>query len=1015
LRFFSVACASDYCSKKRVIVIALAIWVPCASGICSSSACQSPGESRTTFPSDSISSSVPAGSCIDGGSASAAGIGCYDGQVIAAKVREANQTVEQVVRAGSPILRQVLERRREMIATLIRVDPGRVRSVMLPASTRAVLERNQDLQALLEFEQEKTGTLEEAVADDFLHRTSSTQWMLHTRDSLVNLGFTSSANPSGLSRHIVTVSGVGTAHAMAVEAIHQVNANASNAGSAPATCSTTGAQNTAVILVDFPPGGPNLPPSLADHSYWSSQYFGANPSLNGYWNEVSYDQTSASGSIFGPYTLSQAYTCNQTSDLFTAAIQAASKDIDFSQFNRYAIMFPVSSCWFGGYASIGCGSADATIPQAHSEMWAAISTNADSSWDFTALLDHEHGHNLGLSHSNSLDFGAIPLGPLDYTASNPGTLQPAPPPPTAHTSNGSTEAVNTEYGDPFSVMGYIGPRGPYQAIERFHYLGWASPSDTRLVSQSGTFTIKPMESVSGTRALRVLRDPYSASFLWIEYRQPVGVYDSGLASDFPGTDLFRGALIHYENGYVDEDYDRHTFLLDFNPVATPNDFTSPALEVGKDWSDPYSLLSLKVIGADASRLNVAVTYDQPCAKLQISSNGIFPYEGGTGTLTITAPDSCSWQASTATAWITLTGQTSGSGNASVPFTVAPSSATAQQQGFITAQRQSVPVIQYGPRVTVESISPEIGSGRSQLFVMKARDPNGSSDIVSLDFYIGGCHVQVGGLSSKPQWPNFYLFGANGDGGVWPGTNTSAANEFCALYGSGSSIVLNGNEVTSTFNIGFANNAIGTHSLKASGWPSNSSPFGIFTVTSAAATAKPVFAPRGETFKSVETVTIQDVTQGAAIFYTTDGTDPSSSSTKYTAPITVSTTETIKAIAVAPGFANSGVVSSTYTLQAADPKINPSGGTYIAGTTVTMSDSSPGATIRYTTDGTAPTANSPVYKGPFTLNSATSIQARAEAPGSSPSRIIAVYFNIVPRRVKPILPRGPITGSPGSLH
>ena len=80
------------------------------------------------------------------------------------------------------------------------------------------------------------------------------------------------------------------------------------------------------------------------------------------------------------------------------------------------------------------------------------------------------------------------------------------------------------------------------------------------------------------------------------------------------------------------------------------------------------------------------------------------------------------------------------------------------------------------------------------------------------------------------------------------------------------------------------------------------------------TATPVFSPAVGTYAPPLTVTITDATAGAVIYYTTTGAAPTTASTKYAAPITVSTNETVEAIAVAAGYANSAVASATYTIQ-----------------------------------------------------------------------------------------------------
>jgi hypothetical protein len=61
------------------------------------------------------------------------------------------------------------------------------------------------------------------------------------------------------------------------------------------------------------------------------------------------------------------------------------------------------------------------------------------------------------------------------------------------------------------------------------------------------------------------------------------------------------------------------------------------------------------------------------------------------------------------------------------------------------------------------------------------------------------------------------------------------------------------------------------------------------------------------------VTISSTTAGAAIYYTTDGSTPTTTSNQYTGPVTVSVTEAIKAMAVAPNYANSAVAGGLYTI------------------------------------------------------------------------------------------------------
>ena len=89
-------------------------------------------------------------------------------------------------------------------------------------------------------------------------------------------------------------------------------------------------------------------------------------------------------------------------------------------------------------------------------------------------------------------------------------------------------------------------------------------------------------------------------------------------------------------------------------------------------------------------------------------------------------------------------------------------------------------------------------------------------------------------------------------------------------------------------------------------------FGVNAEISVAPVATPTFTPAGSTYYEAQTVTIECETEGAAIYYTTDGTNPTAESTEYTDAITVSETTTIKAIAY---FGNeaSNVATAVYTI------------------------------------------------------------------------------------------------------
>ena len=167
----------------------------------------------------------------------------------------------------------------------------------------------------------------------------------------------------------------------------------------------------------------------------------------------------------------------------------------------------------------------------------------------------------------------------------------------------------------------------------------------------------------------------------------------------------------------------------------------------------------------------------------------------------------------------------------------------------------------------------------------------------------------------------------------------------------------------------------------------------FDVSNPAAT--PVISPSAGTYTSAQSVTITDTTSGTTIYYTTNGTTPTAASTKYTSSITVSSTETIEAIAVASSYANSAVASATYTITppAAPPIFTPGAGTYTSAQTVTITDATADATIYYTINGTTPTTASTKYAGAITVSATETIEAIAVATGYANSPVTSATFTI----------------------
>jgi N-acetylneuraminic acid mutarotase len=145
-------------------------------------------------------------------------------------------------------------------------------------------------------------------------------------------------------------------------------------------------------------------------------------------------------------------------------------------------------------------------------------------------------------------------------------------------------------------------------------------------------------------------------------------------------------------------------------------------------------------------------------------------------------------------------------------------------------------------------------------------------------------------------------------------------------------------------------------------------------------AKPIFSLPPAIYLAGGPLQISNGMANASIYYTTDGSTPTPASPLYTGPLTLSSSETVQAIAAAPGYRNSSIASTTYTFAPGPvpPVLSLAAGTYTSVQTLAMSDATGGASIYYTTDGTAPVPSSPVYGAPIPISSSETITALAAA-------------------------------------
>lgn len=136
---------------------------------------------------------------------------------------------------------------------------------------------------------------------------------------------------------------------------------------------------------------------------------------------------------------------------------------------------------------------------------------------------------------------------------------------------------------------------------------------------------------------------------------------------------------------------------------------------------------------------------------------------------------------------------------------------------------------------------------------------------------------------------------------------------------------------------------------------------------------PTASPNGGTFVTSQSVTLSCATAGTAIYYTTDGTAPTTDSTPYKGSFTLTATATVKAIAIKSGMRDSDVLTVTFTRQTSG------GGSYSG----SSSDSSSGSAAVVIMPEKGP--NQPVTAA-ATVTAATG--ANGVASGSIPDKTVA---------------------------
>ena len=129
-----------------------------------------------------------------------------------------------------------------------------------------------------------------------------------------------------------------------------------------------------------------------------------------------------------------------------------------------------------------------------------------------------------------------------------------------------------------------------------------------------------------------------------------------------------------------------------------------------------------------------------------------------------------------------------------------------------------------------------------------------------------------------------------------------------------------------------------------------------------------------------------------IYYTTNGDEPTTLSSEYTEPLSLTSSMTLKVLAVKGNDKETG--NATYTLLAPEaPTFDVAAGAVAENTPLTITAGEGGSTIKYTIDGTDPTVSSETYSAPIIIDNTLTIKAVTMDAGDNLSEITSATYTL----------------------
>jgi hypothetical protein len=364
-----------------------------------------------------------------------------------------------------------------------------------------------------------------------------------------------------------------------------------------------------------------------------------------------------------------------------------------------------------------------------------------------------------------------------------------------------------------------------------------------------------------------------------------------------------------------------------------------------------------------------VTAHFVASNLTISPSSRSHGSGGASGQTIGVSSNVSWTATRNQNWITVTGGGSGSNNGTVTYSVSANSTTSLRTGTITVAgggiTRTFSISQEGmaPKVATPTISPNGGTHTGSVNVSLSTSTSGAT----IRYTTNGSTV----TSSSPQYTG-------------PFTLNASATVRARAFRSG---FQDSDEASAHFTV----NPV-TRVIRLTG----DLLFGNVTLGQSAQRTLTIHNDGNSTLN------VSGITYPNGFSGNWSGGNIAAGSSQNVTVVFAPSVEgnaggELSVSSNRTGGTGSMAVSGTGIAapKVATPLINPNGGTHLGSVTVSLSTSTSGSTIRYTTNGMAVTSGSPLYTGPFTLNTSATVRARAFQSGFQDSDEASAHFTVNP--------------------